>query len=862
MSAAATQPVCPCGSVTTPWVVFNPPAREVIAYRWGDYTSFRYALLQALPGETALTQTVGGQVQQVWRPTAEGDLALQMVEWWAYLSDILTFYNERIATQAYLRTADLPESTNRLIQLLGYRPRPGLGASGYVAALLGGSKPVTLPQGFQIQSKPGPGEQPQIFELGAQTVVGLPDAVPAEPTPSSLPLLSSDATTVWLAGKISGIKPNDKLLLVKQSEIGTGTIGDFAWMTVKSAQPQTDPNGNPVTAIVFTAAVSLSDGNPQAADYLLYRAAQSAVPWSFGGDSTVMSQTDVYLASIARSIGVGDPVLVDASALSSPFATTLVTIQSYAETVWYATSPNPPPVTSPPTSPPIVSIAISHLTFNQSLASADWNGNVSAIALRFGWTAVGQLTAVLTPEDNVFDGTVTSLTATTATQFPAGSSTTVLIADVNGDGTQAQVTAGGSAASTLAIDSTTMLPTDSFTAPLEVLYDLLPVSRGKTVANEVLGSGNAAVLGQDFTLQKSPVTYLQDAASLSGDDFSSTVQVWVNGIQWQEVRSFYGQAANAQVFLTREDEQGSTHVVFNGRLPTGVNNVVATYRYGSGLDAPDPGTLTVVLQPQPGLKGIANPVAPTGGADPDPPSKIKQLAPRSVMTFNRAVSLDDYQVIAASAPGVTRASAAFVFDPLSQRDCVNVWVGDDADALTAAQNAIAAAADPNKPVKVQLATAVTMSLGFTYLRDSRYPDATVQAGLQTALVDPDQGLFGTNAVAIGQVFYDSQIYAACLAVPGVVAIHNLSFTPALDVIFLNTIAGSLLRDVALTRLAASVAQPAPVLSGRTFRTLLPFAPMPATLLKLRPACTGERYDPGPGSFYVVPSVNLNGTVAP
>ena len=36
---------------------------------------------------------------------APGDLGLQVLEWWAYLGDILTFYNERIANEGYLRTA-------------------------------------------------------------------------------------------------------------------------------------------------------------------------------------------------------------------------------------------------------------------------------------------------------------------------------------------------------------------------------------------------------------------------------------------------------------------------------------------------------------------------------------------------------------------------------------------------------------------------------------------------------------------------------------------------------------------------------------------------------------------------------------
>src|SRR2546429_4765894 len=138
--------ICPCDTFVHPQVIFNSPGRNVLAYRPGDYITFRHALLLSRPDEIEL---------QNWRPSAKGDLALQMVEWWAYLADILTFYNERIANETYLRTADLPESVKRLIGILGYRPRPGIGARGLVAALLNAQTETTLPAGFQIQSKPG-----------------------------------------------------------------------------------------------------------------------------------------------------------------------------------------------------------------------------------------------------------------------------------------------------------------------------------------------------------------------------------------------------------------------------------------------------------------------------------------------------------------------------------------------------------------------------------------------------------------------------------------------------------------------------------------------------------------------------------
>src|SRR5262249_57393834 len=119
-------------------------------------------------------------------------------------------------------------------------------------------------------------------------------------------------------------------------------------------------------------------------------------------------------------------------------------------------------------------------------------------------------------------------------------------------------------------------------------------------------------------------------------------------------------------------------------------------------------------------KSLRNPVPPGGGADPDPPAKIKTLAPRSVMTFGRAVSLDDYEVVAGSAPGVTRAKAAYGFDAVAQRPSVTVWVGDDARAVAAAQAALVAGADPNRPVNVTPATRLESVLSLTYVRDPRF----------------------------------------------------------------------------------------------------------------------------------------------
>lgn len=781
-----SQSICPCGPVIHPAVILNPPGRSEIAYRAGGYVAFRHALLRALAGETQLTQRSGDRIVQIWRPGAEGDLALQMMEWWAYLADVLTFYNERIANQDYLRTADLPESVNRLIELLGYRPRPSIGATGVLAALVTGARPVVLPKGFQIGSKPGPGKQPQVFELDADTTISAPDRVSALSAAPDLPLLSTDPagnSCLWLKGTVTSIKTNDKLLLLNVGwpQAGSGELMDAsgsAWLKAGKVIPQTGAGGKPVTQVIFSVVAGKLPSGAQTADYQLLKSGQSALPWSYTTSSTVLSGTSVELNDINRQIAAGHPILVEVEDPSAPKAA-LVSVESYYEQIWYANGDGPaPPASSGSTQVIAIAVPHTHLEFDQD--SGLGAASPKNVTIRFGWAAAGELIAAPVADANLIDP-ANGLAAIAPGAFPVGSDYPVLLEDAAGNGASANGSVD-SAGAPMALSGTILPASGSgLTAPLDVLFNLLSVSRGKTVAKEVLGGGDASVAGQDFTLKNSPVTYLQDPASRSGEKYSSTVAISVNGVRWTEVPTFYGQDADAQVFVTREDEQGKTHVMFgdgiNGaRLPSGAGNVVATYRQGAGAETPNAGTLTVVLQPRPGLKSIRNPIAVSGGADADPPDKIRRLAPRSVLTFGRAVSLDDYETIAAGTPGVARAKAGYTFDALTQRSGVAVWVGDDSGAVKAAIAAIASAADPNRLPLVRLATQVEVVLRLSFALDPRYDESIVSQALRTALADPDRGLLGVNVVGIGQAFFDSQIYAACLAVPGVQAVHDLEFS--------------------------------------------------------------------------------------
>ena len=155
--------------------------------------------------------------------------------------------------------------------------------------------------------------------------------------------------------------------------------------------------------------------------------------------------------------------------------------------------------------------------------------------------------------------------------------------------------------------------------------------------------------------------------------------------------------------VTRSPDQTVTTVTFgdgvNGaRLTSGTGNVTATYRYGSGAASPPAGRLTTISQPQLNLASIQNPVAVSGGADPQPPEDVQTDAPASVVTFGRAISATDYEEVASQAPGVSRAAAYWTFDQAEQRTLVTIYVGDDQAAVAAASAALTGAGDPNRPV--------------------------------------------------------------------------------------------------------------------------------------------------------------------
>ena len=837
MSKASQQP-------SFPVVISNPPGLGTISYRVGDYTSFREALLQNLPGETEL---------QGWRPTDNsGDLALQLLEWWAYLADILTFYNERIANNSYLGTAvqpaaaqappgtpapgapapasstapGLPDSTTLIAGVTGFRTKPGIAATGQLAVLINAQTPVSLPANFAVQSKPGPGQQPQVFEAVASNVTYLPTNAGG-----AVPVDLSCATTFTTTGvttkaEVNGaaITNNGPLLKGAISSIKTGDMvvvalvaSSFAnatsmAVTVQSVTTETDPRGRTNTRLglsgTFVLPSQFTTGvSPDVTQCQVLRSIQSAALYTLEGaqavnvlapSASLSTPLGIHLASLVRDIAVGDLVVIEIVTAATPPAaptTSYVTsaVVGYEETVWYANAPRSGHPDIPPksdTTPPVtVAIPIPHsfITLESgvlnTLVSGDdiLKSNVSVSKVWYGYRPVSELLDEMPPSSVSAGDLVNFIVQPGGVVSPnTPSPATVLLEGADGLGALATWTAASSSAP----PSLKSSDHAQLALPLRVLFNVFNVTAGKTVVNEVLGDGDATVASQSFTLAKSPLTYLPNATNPGSP--VSTLQVRVDGVSWAEVPDFQGQLPDARIFVTQEDKSQKTMVMFGdgvhgARLTTGTGNVLATYRYGSGpgdpsLGGPAPATLVTVVSPYPGVGSVSNPVAMNGGAAPSTPAQVQQSAPNSMLTFGLAVSPSDFEAIAAQTPSVTRARSVTSWDPVARRSAVTVYVDGGPGAVAATQAALAKSTDPNRPVAVSAATAVDLQLAFTFAYAPASTPSAVESALIAALTDPVTGPFAPSQSGIGEPLYDSQIYAACRSVPGVLSVHNLTIS--------------------------------------------------------------------------------------
>jgi len=768
---------CGCCAGTdakTPRRISNLPGKPSISYRIGDYARFRESLLSGLSDSRFPALSSLG--------TREGtDFTIALCDALATSLDVLTFYQERIANEHYLRTATESRSVQSMARLIGYTPAPGVAASTYLAFTLQdtpgdrslGVEPVEIPRGTAVQSVPGPGQKAQTFETVEPAMARLEwNAVPAQVTEHWQPEMGD--TEVVLDGVGTQLQPGDAILILGQERLESP--GDEHWdvRVLTSVETDTKNERTRVTWAEGLGAVSpftppaargvrvfalrqraalfghnapdpnlMNTGEGSNLDILLVKSGGTLVtPWQWDsfsldssedsldldasyptivagswvvlvsneeglGSSSLPGYVELYKADSVRQVSRSDFGL--SSRVTRVGLDTVENLDRFGrrKTLVLAGSEELTPLPRVLAYPAYgdrlaLETRVEGLTPDQPLAIL---GRRQRITVGSGVTGLELLadeggTVVLQEGDSlVLVSAAERLQGTTPVALdPQAFEEAIrktrqrlrlrvmdrdgrtgrvhcrahqihLEPSREGDPAVAEIAVIASGAdSVLTTRDTTILKLSSSLknaydrSSVRVNANVAPATHGETV-EEILGSGDAGGRDQAFPLRQSPLTYVS-AATPSGR--GSTVALRVNDLLWTEVDSLYGAGAGDRVFSIRTDPEGRATVVFGdgtegARIPTGQNNVRAVYRKNLGVDGNvSAGKITNLLSRPQGVKGATNPEPAEGGADREALDESRENAPLSVLTLDRAVSVQDYADFARGFAGIAKAVAVWV----------------------------------------------------------------------------------------------------------------------------------------------------------------------------------------------------------
>ncbi|NJL09390.1 MAG: hypothetical protein HC908_01690 [Calothrix sp. SM1_7_51] len=197
--------------------LYNRPGLSALSYRVGDWASFRHRMLVNLPLELGNPDNPGNRPLYKLNTRAGDDAAIALLDAWAVVSDVLTFYQERIANEGYINTAVEQRSVVELSRSIGYELSPGVAASTFLAFTVDETSASTsiarVPKGTQIVSIPQGDEKPQTFETDEE-IVARAEWNALKPRLTKPQEINSKTDKLILQGIATQIQPGDRLLLI------------------------------------------------------------------------------------------------------------------------------------------------------------------------------------------------------------------------------------------------------------------------------------------------------------------------------------------------------------------------------------------------------------------------------------------------------------------------------------------------------------------------------------------------------------------------------------------------------------------------------------------------------------------------
>src|SRR5215510_16031509 len=226
----------------------NLPGPPAIAYRTGTWGSFKESMLARL-SSTDYPALAGLKTRD------DDDFSIALLDASSVMLDILTFYQERLANESYLRTATQLQSLTELARLIGYQPAPGVASSVYLSFTLQAAPgsaadptttAITIPTGTQVQSVPAQGQKPQTFETSADILAKADwNALPVQTGSPWMPQMGD--LRVLLQGTATQLQPGDAILILGDERRGAGSDQHWDLRIVTAVQVDNEKSRTSVT---------------------------------------------------------------------------------------------------------------------------------------------------------------------------------------------------------------------------------------------------------------------------------------------------------------------------------------------------------------------------------------------------------------------------------------------------------------------------------------------------------------------------------------------------------------------------------------------------------------------------------------
>lgn len=306
-----------------------------------------------------------------------------------------------------------------------------------------------------------------------------------------------------------------------------------------------------------------------------------------------------------------------------------------------------------------------------------------------------------------------------------------------------------------------------------VYGNVVKAGHGEQRAQNVLGDGNRIEKNQSFTYSKTGLAFEQDSDFSSG--VRASIEVMVENRRWTQVDNLRNSEATDTDYETELNEDGELIITFGDgihgqRLPTGTNNVLVQGRFGNGSQGNlDAGSLNKLKKNHALVDDVLQPADATGGGDLESTESLRELAPASVLTLDRAVSVADYGHLAQRHSSIWQALSFSLPDIPGASDRVEVVLvpvegGELGDLQTTLQSYLVNHSRPGVQIIVSQYQAILLDLDITIRVDtSAYDGDQVKLKVEEALIDA----FSLELAKLGAPLYRSKVYQVIESVEGV-----------------------------------------------------------------------------------------------